>query len=228
VTRNGSSSGGRHGERRQTTSGGARGAERRPGDRKGNPLKGEPQERRRYETRPAGYRGERSVTRPRKPEDAAQPGQASPVQVAPRHLMRCRGEEPQESVSVPIHRLVRPETADSPARVILWSRAKPRRGSRTDSSSMRDRGPRKDLEGRPREGRRSRRSRQPMGRYRGPWKDSVGHVNCTRGGARRGDRADAARAGPRTLEGTSESHVSLSLEGGPAKLSHPERNWRTT
>ena len=165
---NGSSSGGRYGERRRRTPGGARGAERCPGDRKGNPLKGEPQERRRYETRPAGSRGERSVKRPRKPEDAAQPGQVSPVQVAPRHLMRCRGEEPQESASVPIRRLVRCETADSPARVILWSRAKLGRGSRIDSSSLRDPGPREDLEDRPREGRRSRRGRQPMGRYREP------------------------------------------------------------
>jgi hypothetical protein len=111
---NGSSSGGRHGDRRRKTPGGARGAERCPGDRKGNPLKGEPQERRRYETRPAGSRGERGVKRLRKPEDAAQPGQASPVSVAPRHLKRCRGEGPQESVSVPIRRLVRRVTADGP------------------------------------------------------------------------------------------------------------------
>jgi hypothetical protein len=131
----GSGWGGRYGDRRQRTPGGARGAERRPGDRKENPLKGEPQERSRYETRPAGSRGERSVRRPSKPEDAAQPGVVSPVQVAPRHLMRCRGERPQESASVPIRRLVRRGTADGPARVILWSRAKPRRGSRVDSSS---------------------------------------------------------------------------------------------
>jgi hypothetical protein len=39
---------------RPRTSGGARDVERRPGDRKGNPLKGEPHECRRYETRPAG------------------------------------------------------------------------------------------------------------------------------------------------------------------------------
>jgi hypothetical protein len=88
------------GARRRPTSGGARGVERHPGDRKGNPLKGEPQERRRYETRPAGLWGEEGVKRLRKPEDAAKPGQANPVQVAPHHLKRCRGKKPQESVSV--------------------------------------------------------------------------------------------------------------------------------
>jgi hypothetical protein len=170
-----------------------------------NPLKGEPQERSRYETGPAGSRGERGVRRLRKPGDAAQPGQASPVQVAPRHLMRCRGERPQESVSVPTRRLARRGTADGPARVRLWSRAKPTGGSRADSSSAGERGPRKDLEDRPREGRRSGRGRQPMGRYRGPWQDSEGYVNCRRGRGRRGDTADAARAGLRTLKGKSES-----------------------
>jgi hypothetical protein len=170
-----------------------------------NPLKGEPQERSRYETRPAGSRGERSVRRPSKPEDAAQPGAANPVQVAPRHLMRCRGEEPQESASVPNRRLARRATADGPARVRLWSRAKPTRGFCVDSSSAQTWGPRKDLEDRPREGRRSGRGRQPMGRYRGPWQDSEGYVNCRRGRGRRGDTATAARAGLRTLKGKSES-----------------------
>jgi hypothetical protein len=70
-----------------------------PAVREGKPLKGEPHERRRCETEPAGFRGEQGVTRLRKPEGAAQSGQASPAQVAPRHLMRCRGEKPQESVS---------------------------------------------------------------------------------------------------------------------------------
>jgi hypothetical protein len=67
--------------------------------REGKPLKGEPHERRRCETKPAGLRGEQGVRRLRKPVGAAQPGQASPVLVAPRYLIRCRGEEPQESVS---------------------------------------------------------------------------------------------------------------------------------
>lgn len=91
--------------RRRETSGGAGGVERHPGDRKGNPLKGEPQERRRYETRPAGQRGEEGVRRPRKPEGAAKPGEANPAHVAPHCLIRCRGEKPQESVSVPHDRV---------------------------------------------------------------------------------------------------------------------------
>jgi len=107
---------------------GAGGVERRPGSRKGNPLKGEPQERRRYETRPAGFRGEESVKRLRKPEDAAQPGEANPVHVAPRYLIRCRGEKPQERGSARTRRLAQRRTADGPARVKLWSRAKSRRG----------------------------------------------------------------------------------------------------
>jgi hypothetical protein len=57
-----------------------------------------------------------------------------------------------------------------------------------------------------------------MGRYRGPRQDSEGRVNCRRGGVRRGDRTDAARAGPRTLKGNSESDVvqvelSISIKG---------------
>jgi hypothetical protein len=59
------------------------------------PLEGKPQERRRYETRPAGSRAEEGVKGLRKPEDAAQPGQASPAPVAARYLMRCRGRNPR-------------------------------------------------------------------------------------------------------------------------------------
>jgi hypothetical protein len=40
-----------------------------------------------------------------------------------------------------------------------------------------------------------------MGRYRGHWQDSGERVNCRRGCGRRGDTAEAARDGPRTLEG---------------------------
>jgi hypothetical protein len=70
-----------------------------PAVREGKPLKGEPHECRRCETEPAGLRGEERVRRLRKPEGAAQPGEANPVLVAPRYLIRCRGEKPQESVS---------------------------------------------------------------------------------------------------------------------------------
>jgi hypothetical protein len=65
--------------------------------RRGNPLQGESQERYRRETKPNGFREEQGVTGRKKPEDAAQPGQASPVQVASRYLMRCRDDKPQES-----------------------------------------------------------------------------------------------------------------------------------
>jgi uncharacterized membrane protein len=47
--------------------------------RKGNPLQGEPHERYRREIKPNGFREEEGVKRLRKPEDAAQPGVASPV-----------------------------------------------------------------------------------------------------------------------------------------------------
>jgi len=105
ATRDDSRSDDRFGVRRPQTSGGAGGVERHPGDRKGNPLKGEPQERRRYETRSAGQRGEEGVRRRRKPEDAAKPGEANPAYVAPHCLIRCRGKKPQESVSVPHDRV---------------------------------------------------------------------------------------------------------------------------
>jgi hypothetical protein len=87
--RNGAGSDIRHERTSTTTSRGAGGADEvSPAVRKGNPLKGEPQERRRYETEPAGSWGERSVKRLRKPEGAAQSGEANPAQVAPRYLMR--------------------------------------------------------------------------------------------------------------------------------------------
>jgi len=61
-----------------------------------NLWRGQPQRRCRCETEPAGLREERSVKRLRKPEDAAQPGEANPVQVASRCLRRHRGHEPHE------------------------------------------------------------------------------------------------------------------------------------
>jgi hypothetical protein len=129
-----------------TTPGGARGAERRPGSRKGNPLKGEPHERRRCETKPARFRGEEGVKRLRKPEGAAQPGEANPVLVAPRYLVRCRGEKPQESWSAATRRARslandRRARTDGPARVILWSSAKSRRGFSGNLSVHADLGP---------------------------------------------------------------------------------------
>jgi hypothetical protein len=100
-----------------------------PAVRKGKPLKGEPHECRRCETEPAGFRGEQGVRRLRKPEGAAQPGQVSPVLVAPRHLMRCRGEKPQESVSGATSAVsAAGARTDGPTRVKLWSSAKSMRG----------------------------------------------------------------------------------------------------
>jgi hypothetical protein len=64
---------------------------------KGNPLKEKPQERYWREIKPEGSREEEGVRRLRKPEDAAQSGEANPVYVASRYLMRCRGKKPQES-----------------------------------------------------------------------------------------------------------------------------------
>jgi hypothetical protein len=45
-----------------------------PAPGRDKPLEGKPQERRRYETGPAGSRAEQGVKGLRKPEDAAQPG----------------------------------------------------------------------------------------------------------------------------------------------------------
>jgi hypothetical protein len=55
-----------------------------PATREGKPLKVEAQWRHRHETRPEGLRVEQSVKRLRKPEGAAQPGEANPVLVATR------------------------------------------------------------------------------------------------------------------------------------------------
>jgi hypothetical protein len=56
--------------------------ERRTATREGNPLKGKPQECFRHETRPGRIGEEQGVKRLRKPESAAQPGEANPVLVA--------------------------------------------------------------------------------------------------------------------------------------------------
>jgi hypothetical protein len=55
-----------------------------------------------------------------------------------------------------------------------------------------------------------------MRRYRRPWQDSEGHADCTRGSDRRGDVTDAARAGLRTLEGTSDEP--LASQATPQEL----------
>jgi hypothetical protein len=52
--------------------------------REGKSLKVEAQGRDRHETRPDGLRAEQSVKRSKKPEGAAQPGEANPVLVAAR------------------------------------------------------------------------------------------------------------------------------------------------
>jgi hypothetical protein len=62
----------------------------------GKPLKGEPHERYRHETRPEGFREEQDVKGLGKPEGVAQPGEVSPVLVASRYSMRCRGDRPHE------------------------------------------------------------------------------------------------------------------------------------
>jgi hypothetical protein len=54
-------------------------AEKRGGWRRGETSESETQGRYRHETRPERSREEQGVKRLRKPEDAAQPGQASPV-----------------------------------------------------------------------------------------------------------------------------------------------------
>jgi hypothetical protein len=69
------------------------------------PLKGETHGRYRRETKPEGFREEQGARRLRKPEGAAQPGEASPVQVASRYLMRRRVNQPHEG-SVVRRRLV--------------------------------------------------------------------------------------------------------------------------
>jgi hypothetical protein len=56
--------------------------ERRTAAREGNPLKGKPQECFRHETRPGRIGEEQSAERLKKPESAAQPGEANPVLVA--------------------------------------------------------------------------------------------------------------------------------------------------
>jgi hypothetical protein len=65
----------------------------------GKPLKVEAQGRYRHETRPERFRAEQSVERSRKPEDAAQPGEVSPVWVAARCRKRRRAAKPHGSVA---------------------------------------------------------------------------------------------------------------------------------
>jgi hypothetical protein len=64
--------------------------EAEPATGEGKPLKVKTQGRYRHETRPERLRAEQSVKRLRKPEGAAQPGEASPVLVAARFCKRRR------------------------------------------------------------------------------------------------------------------------------------------
>lgn len=52
-----------------------------------------------------GFGRNQGVKRLRKPEDAAQPGEANPAQVAARFLERCRGRNPRRVCS-PLSRVV--------------------------------------------------------------------------------------------------------------------------
>lgn len=81
------------------------------------PLKGETHGRYRRETKPEGFREEQGARRLRKPEGAAQPGEANPVQVASRCLKRRRVNQPHEGSVVrrrPVsgHRAVWRNTVD--------------------------------------------------------------------------------------------------------------------
>jgi hypothetical protein len=62
----------------------------------GKPLKAKTQGRYRHETRPERLRAEQSVKRLRKPEGAAQPGEAIPVLVAARFCKRRRETDPKK------------------------------------------------------------------------------------------------------------------------------------
>jgi hypothetical protein len=159
--------------------------------RRGNPLQGESQERYRRERKPNGFREEQGVKGPRKPEDAAQPGQASPVQVASRYLMRCRDDEPQESK--PRERRFPPGHTLKQSRVHgrIWA------SIQTEAHPA---GFREDLEGQParakvREG-SSTHGTIPVGRQ-----DSEGRVNCTRGGVVAATRRTQLGWTSRALEG---------------------------
>jgi hypothetical protein len=66
--------------------------------RRSKPLKGKAQGRYRCETKPGGPRKERDARRLRKPVGVAQPGEANPVWVAFRSLMRRRATKPYEGM----------------------------------------------------------------------------------------------------------------------------------
>jgi len=67
-----------------------------------------------------------------KPGDAAQPGEASPVTVAPHPLERCRGEKPQESG---VHATARLRPLQGEWTVRLGSYSGAERSSGEDSSN---------------------------------------------------------------------------------------------
>jgi hypothetical protein len=165
----------------------------------GKPLKGEPQERHRRETKPEGIREEQSVKGLRKPAGVAQPGEVSPVLVASRLFIRCRGGKPherrasREAVRFGSYPGVERSPREDPGRIFAILPA-------WDT--------REDLVGRILRDVRPRGERQPIRRYRVLRKDSGGHVDCMRGRGRRGDTALSARAGPSTLRGNIGSRLS--------------------
>jgi len=72
-----------------------------PATGRGKPLKAEAQGRYRHETRSERLQAEQGVKRLRKPEGAAQPGEASPVQVAACFCKRRRVPEPHGRTTCP-------------------------------------------------------------------------------------------------------------------------------
>jgi hypothetical protein len=66
-----------------------------PATGEGKPLKAKAQGRYWHETRPDRLRAEQSAKRLRKPEGAAQPGEANPVLVAARFCKRRRAPNPK-------------------------------------------------------------------------------------------------------------------------------------
>lgn len=104
------------------TSGGAGGVERHGRPAGGEkPLKGEPHERYRRETKPEGIREEESVKGLRKPVGVAQPGMEPRCRSLPVSSYAGGAEKPPREESL---------ARGGPVRVTPWSRAKSKRGSR--------------------------------------------------------------------------------------------------
>lgn len=93
---------------------GRRRREASPATGEGNPLKAKAQGRYRHETRLERLQAERSVKRSRKPEDAAKPGEASPVYVAACFRKRRRAPNPMEGPPDSAHRAKSGRSFNSP------------------------------------------------------------------------------------------------------------------